>query len=194
MSHESVTQKPASLFQQALGHHYQQLPAELQAFHAEQGVTHLEGQCTVIGAKTTLAKIVARLFSLPRASPPAPMRFELRATPTEESWLRLFPSRPMHSRLALEAGHLTERFGPVRLHFFLQADKSGLRMILKKLTIWGIPLPHFLLPTVLAEETASPGKLHFAAGASFPIVGLVAQYRGHLDVSALTSTLAGSLS
>jgi hypothetical protein len=38
------------------------------------------------------------------------------------------------------------------------------------------------VPSVLAEETASPGKLHFNVAAHLPLVGMLAEYRGYLQI------------
>jgi hypothetical protein len=48
----------------------------------------------------------------------------------------------------------------------------------------GVPCPRWLMPRIVAEETGNEGRLHFRVAAALPLVGVVASYRGHLDLSA----------
>jgi hypothetical protein len=77
---------------------------------------------------------------------------------------------------------LVERFGPVKFHFRLQADQGQLNMLLQSVTVFGIPAPKFMMPIVMAQETGAQGRLHFCVSAHLPLVGLLAEYRGHLDI------------
>ncbi|AIY39777.1 miscellaneous; unknown [Collimonas arenae] len=55
-------------------------------------------------------------------------------------------------------------------------------MIIQRITFCELPCPKFLLPSILAEETGAGGKLYFNVAATLPLVGILAEYRGYLDL------------
>jgi hypothetical protein len=103
----------------------------------------------------------------------------------EETWTRDFPRHTMRSTLSLRQGRLTERLGAVRLFFALEAEHGVLQMRLQGLRFLGIPCPAWLRPAVLAEESGDGDRFHFNIRASVPLLGVVAAYRGYLDLATL---------
>ena len=77
---------------------------------------------------------------------------------------------------------MVERLGPVTLHFDLQAEQGKLRMLLRQIKIGILNCPRCLLPSVLAEEHATSGRLHFNVAASLPFAGLLVAYQGYLEI------------
>ena len=171
-----------SLYRQVMGDDFHWLPVELQIFHSTVGRVTLSGQCTVIGPDTVMGKLIGWVLALPKATGQTRFSFELEANTTTETWRRHFPGRLMTSRMSVIGATLVERLGPVDFHFKLEADSGQLAMLLERLIFCGIPCPEFLLPSVIAVETASPGKLHFNVAARLPLVGLIREYRGFLNV------------
>jgi hypothetical protein len=171
-----------SLYRQVMGEDFHLLPSELQVFHSTVGRVTLSGQCTVIGPNTVIGKLMGWVFALPKTTDKTHFSFEIEANTTAETWRRHFPGRLMTSRMSMIAGRLVERLGPVDLHFRLKTDSGQLVMLLERVIFCGIPCPGFLLPSVIAAETASPGKLHFNVAARLPLVGLLSEYRGFLNV------------
>lgn len=171
-----------SLYRQVLGEDFHLLARELQVFHSFAGRVRLFGRCTVNGPQTAIGRLMGKVFALPKTTEETGFSFELEADTVRETWRRYFPGRLMTSRIRVVAGTLVERLGPVDLHFRLKADSGQMVMLLQAITVWGIPCPKFLVPSVLAEESASPGKLHFNVAAHLPVIGLLAEYRGYLNV------------
>jgi hypothetical protein len=171
-----------SLYRQVLGEDFNSLGHELQIFHSMAGRFSLPGKCEVKGPHTLLGRLMGLLFSLPKATAETDFLFELDADSRQETWRRHYPSRMMVSRMRVKSGALVEHLGPVDLHFRLKVDNARLKMLLQGITVCGIPCPRFLVPSVLAEETASPGKLHFNVAAHLPLVGRLAEYRGYLQI------------
>ena len=68
-----------------------------------------------------------------------------------------------------------------RLGFPLEGNADKLEMRLVWLRFLGLPCPHWLLPSIIAEETTTQGRLHFHVRASLPLLGLVTGYRGYLE-------------
>ena len=171
-----------SLYQRVMGSDFLQLPAAVQQFHSLQGASVLHGWVEVQPPATFAARCLARCLGAPLAGEQGPIRFELAADGVSELWVRHFPRRTMQSRLESAAGRIVERLGAARLTFALHATPQRLQMQLLGLRFLGVPCPRWLLPAVVAEETASPGRLHFRVQAAVPLLGVVASYRGHLDL------------
>jgi hypothetical protein len=110
------------------------------------------------------------------------IHFELVADEASELWTRRFPARVMRSRMTVREQRIVERLGPARLGFVLKGSADKLEMQLAGLHFLGIPCPRWLLPRIVAQETASAGRLHFHVQASLPWIGTVTSYRGHLDL------------
>jgi hypothetical protein len=171
------------LYRQVLGNDFELLAPELQHFHSMRGRVELSGRVAVKGPDSAAGRVMSALFALPEATAETPFRFELEAGAAQETWRRHFPRRVMVSKMRAGAGVLVERFGPVSFHFRLQADHGRLDMLLRSVTVFGIPAPRWLMPAVMAQETGAQGKLYFSVAARLPLVGLLAEYRGYLDVA-----------
>jgi hypothetical protein len=174
--------KPVSVYQQVMGADFVRLPEALKHFHALQGNHVLGGWVEVRAPSSFAARLVARCLGAPLQAQAGPLRFELAAGESSELWTRHFPGRTMTSRLTVCAGRLVEHLGAARLSFDLEGRRDGLQMQLVGLHVLGIPCPRWLRPAVVAEETAASGRLLFRVEVSLPGVGVVASYRGHLDV------------
>ena len=174
--------EPVSIYRQLMGADFVLLPAPVQRFHSLEGRHELRGWVEIDAPASRAARMLARCLGAPLDAQRGPIRFELKADPRREVWTRHFPGRQMESRLSLNGGRLVERLGTARLGFALKADSRRLQMQLERLHFLGVPCPRWLLPSIVAEETASAGRLHFRVEASLPLIGVVASYKGHLDV------------
>lgn len=173
----------ASLYETVLGTQYTQLAPAVQTFHRMTGLVALHGEVETEPPATRIARWLAWCIRTPRTPTRGPIRFTLNATPTEETWTRHFPRQTMRSTLSLHRGHIMERLGAVRLFFALEAEHGMLRMRLEGLRFLGIPCPAWLRPAVVAEETGDGDRFHFNVRASVPLLGMVAAYRGYLDLT-----------
>lgn len=171
-----------SLYQQVMGTDFFLLPSPLQQFHALRGKHLLSGWVEVQAPASSAAWVLAMCLRAPVAAQRGPIRFELESSSSSEHWVRHFPGKTMESRLRLMSGRIVEKLGAARLTFALRGDSEKLVMELVRLHFFGVPCPRWFLPTVVAEETASRGRLHFRVRASLPFIGMVAGYRGHLEL------------
>lgn len=178
-----TTAPAASLYRQVLGTDFDLLAPELQRFHSMAGRVELSGKCSVEGPQSIAGRLLGAMFALPKATSETLFRFELDADARQETWRRHFPGRRMVSHMRVGKGMLAERFGPVKLHFKLEADDGQLTMLLRSVTVFGIPAPSFLMPVVLAHERGALGKLHFSVSARLPLLGRLAAYHGYLDLA-----------
>jgi hypothetical protein len=176
-----------SLYQQVMGADYRALPAPLQHFHALEGRHVLTGMVDVSAPASFPARVLAWSLGAPMQARQGAIRFELHANALSETWIRHFPGGSMQSRMTLAGGRVTERLGPARLGFTLVGGPEKLQMQLASLHFLGVPCPRWLRPAIVAEETASEGRLHFLVQASLPFVGVVTRYQGHLDLPGVTA-------
>ena len=174
--------RPPSLYETVLGARYAELAPAVQTFHCLTGAVTLHGEVETEPPATHLARVLAWCIRTPRAPTRGPIRITLNTAGTEEIWTRQFPRHTMRSTLSLHRGYLTERLGAVRLFFSLEANHAVLRMRLEGLRFLGIPCPAWLRPAVLAEESGDGDRFHFNVRASVPLLGVVAAYRGYLDL------------
>jgi hypothetical protein len=174
--------KTLSLYQQVMGGQFTLLPRPLQRFHALEGAHVLSGWVEVGAPASLVARILARCLGAPLNAQHGPIQFELRAGAVEEVWTRHFPGKTMESRLTHTAGHIVERLGFAQLWFALEGDSEMLEMKLVQLRFLRVPCPRWLLPAIVAEETATPGHLNFRVEASLPLIGVVTSYRGYLKL------------
>lgn len=173
-----------SMYEQAMGASFGRLPAAVQRFHRLAGQQVLHGWVQTDAPSTLLAKLLALCLGTPLKATQGAIRFELRAAPDGETWMRQFPAQTMTSSLRLDGHDIVERLGASRLTFALCESDGKLQMRLQGLRFIGIPCPGWLLPQIVAEETGEAEQLNFRVHASLPLVGTVASYRGHLDIAA----------
>lgn len=172
-----------SLYERVLGADYDRLPAAVQRFHRLSGHTVHHGWVETRAPESMAAKCLAICLGAPRTASSGPLRFELDAGPETETWTRYFPTRTMTSRMRLVGGQVEERLGAAAVTFSLEAAEGKLSMTLARMRFFGVPCPRWLLPKVIAEESGTGEQLHFHVTAALPVVGSVADYRGHLAVA-----------
>lgn len=172
-----------SLYRQVMGAAFDALPPALRTFHSLQGRHVLEGRVRVDAPASAAARGLAWCIGSPLQAHEGPIRFELEAGPGEEVWTRHFPGKTMRSTLRRRGDEIVEQLGPARLSFTLTCDAGRLEMRHARLHVLGVPCPRWLAPGIVAQETATAGRLHFRVQARVPWVGVVASYQGHLEVA-----------
>jgi hypothetical protein len=178
----SLRATPPSLYAQVMGPEFARLAAPLQHFHSLAGCHQLHGWVEADAPSSLAGSILAWCLRTPRRAASGPLRFDLDAAPSREVWTRHFPGRTMRSSFSSSAAQVFEHLGPVRLAFRLVRQDAGLRMHLTGLRFLRIPCPHWLMPQIVAEESAGDGRLHFHVKASVMLAGTVASYRGYLEL------------
>lgn len=173
-----------SLYQQVMGPDFLLLPPAVQQFHALRGRHLLPGWVEVRAPGSPAARLLAWCLGAPLTARRGPIRFELESGPVSEHWVRHFPGQTMESRLCCISGRIVERLGAARLAFALRGSPEKLEMQLVGLRFLGVTCPRWLLPAVVAEETASAGRLDFRVEAALPFAGVVAGYQGYLVLPA----------
>jgi len=169
------------LFQRLLGDAFDELAPRVRALHTHPGTRRYRGGIEVERGRHPLARCAAWLTHLPPAGR-APLEVEIVADADGECWTRRVGSHAMRSRLRAHGGLLREYLGPVRFEFRLHAVDGGVAWTVVGVRAFGLPLPARWFRGVDARGGETDGRYTFDVRASLPFAGLLAHYRGWLDV------------
>jgi hypothetical protein len=173
------------LYRQILGTAFDALPAQVQALHDARDARSWTGQAEVRRGDGVMARLVARVIGFPKAAARVPVSVTLAPENAGERWTRNFGGRTFSSlqkRGTKKNDYLlVERFGAIDVSLALVVEKDRLRLIPRRWSLWGIPLPSFLLPAGHATETERNGRFCFDVEIAAPLVGLIVAYKGTLE-------------
>ena len=75
---------------------------------------------------------------------------------------------------------MCERFGPINVGMALVCEAGRMRLVVRRWSLFGIPMPLALAPRGNAYEFAEEGRFHFHVEIRHPFTGLIVGYRGWL--------------
>ena len=173
----------SDLFALAMHRDFSRLPEPIRIIHSRQRCASASGRCDVDRSGNPLALLIRALFRMPHAGRDLPVTVRFIARGGSEHWERDFSGRIMRSRLshARIPGEITEQFGAFAFTIRLRWDGTRLHYQIVKGKLFGIRLPHALLPRVAALEMAVEDRFWFDVSLRAPLVGLLAHYRGWLQ-------------
>ncbi|MBN8812417.1 MULTISPECIES: SDR family oxidoreductase [unclassified Sphingomonas] len=166
------------LYARAMGARFARLPEQVRAMHALCGDAGAEGEGEVRRGRG-LAWLVGRVMGFP-PSGSYPLRVAFAARNGKECWTRDFGGHAFSSELGQAGQGVAERFGPLRFAFDLPSDDKGLRMVLRRWSAFGVPMPRLLAPRIAAREWQEDGRFRFEVGVALPLLGAVVHYTGWL--------------
>ena len=173
------------LYRRLLGDAYETLPVPLQALHDLRGALRAEGIATVTRGTSWLARTAAALIGFPRAGEAVPVRVDFELKNGIEHWTRTFAGRSFRSTQEQGRGRsewlLCERFGPLCVAMALVLEQERLRLIVRRWSLFGVPLPRRAGPRADASEHAESGRFNFHVAISHPLTGPIVGYRGYLE-------------
>ena len=172
------------LYRRLLGEAYAALPVPLQAMHDLKADMTAEGTATVTRGRGLLARLAAAIVGFPQAGENVPVRVDFSNENGRERWTRTFAGRSFHSTQEQGRGRfewlVCERFGPLCAGMALVLDEGKLRLIVRRWSVLGIPLPVWLAPRGDSYEYAANGRFHFHVEIAHPFTGLIVGYQGWL--------------
>ena len=174
------------LYQRVLGPAWDALPEPIRAMHALDGEKTVRGMAEVERGRGPLVWLFAAVMGLPKAGREAPVEVRFTEERGGELWRRTFAGRSFRSFQEEGRGrdqHLVvERFGPVAVGMAAIVDGERLRLVIRRATLFGIPLPAFLRPSAgkTCERVDEQGRFRFEVEIIAPIAGLLVRYRGWL--------------
>jgi hypothetical protein len=169
------------LFCRVLGESFATLSPRVRALHLREGTHRYRGEVEVERGHGLLARMCGRATLLPPAGH-GPIEVEIAAGAVGEHWSRHVGGYVMRSRLWDRDGLLHERLGLVTFAFRLVAHDGGIAWRVVRASALGVPLPLRWFDGVAAREGERDGRYTFDVCAVLPVAGLLARYRGWLDV------------
>ncbi|WP_346897683.1 SDR family NAD(P)-dependent oxidoreductase [uncultured Roseibium sp.] len=175
------TRAYAPLYQRVIGPAFDTLPLPVRALHTVVGDGGATGTATVRRGRSPLARLVATVMRFPPEGD-HDLHVSFEEHDGIEHWTRDFGGHVFSSTLSQSGTHLEERFGPMRFYFDLPADASGLTMVMRRWTVFSVPLPLALAPKSTAREWAADEDFCFDVPIDLPLIGRIVHYRGRLRV------------
>ena len=77
-----------------------------------------------------------------------------------------------------------EKIGPFEFAQALAVEGDLLRLVMRRWTLFGMPLPLSWAPRSNSYETEGEGRFQFHVSLSHPMLGLIVSYRGWLVLDA----------
>lgn len=180
------------IYRQVLGTQFDALPAQVRAVHDHTHARRWQGIASITRGRSVLARIIAVLFGLPPGNPTVPVCVDFLpdADGRGETWIRDFGGHRFRSHQSpgrgRNQGMMVERFGPVAFGLQMRLDGKRLYLVPQRWTMFGLPMPHFLLPGGDSFETTQNGEYQFDVELRAPLAGLVVAYKGHLQLAPVT--------
>jgi hypothetical protein len=156
--------------------------------HEVAGECRAEGRASVERGTGLLAHAIAAVIGFPRAGRDVPVTVTFRCADGMETWRRTFAGRSFASTQEQGrgrfAGLVCERFGPVAVGFALVLDHGRMRLVLRRWSLFGLPMPRAWAPRADAYEAVEDGRFRFHVAIGHPWTGLIVRYVGWLEPTA----------
>ena len=109
---------------------------------------------------------------------------QLEVSPLREGqrWSRRFGTYTLETKQSEYRGLLVESSGPATIGFELVVQEGSLRILPRRAWVFGIPLPLWTAPRIEAENSPaeSSGGWRVRVRFGVPLLGLIAEYEGHV--------------
>lgn len=172
------------LYREILGSAFDALPAQVQALHTGAQDRTWRGTAQVSRGRGPLAALAANLFGFPSTGQNVPVSVTFEPGADGETWRRDFGGQVLVSHQGPGEGRssalIVERFGAVAVALALVVDGDRLRLIPRRWSVLGLPMPRFLLPRGNSFETVRSGRFAFDVAVDLPLIGRVVGYHGTL--------------
>jgi hypothetical protein len=172
------------LYRRILGDAYASMPQPWQVMHDLKSELTAIGVASVERGKGLLARLAAAIVGFPPAGDNVPVEVVFRLEDGRELWQRNFAGRRFESTQEEGQGRsarlMCERFGVFSFSMALVVEGERMRLIMRRWTLLGVPLPLALAPRIDAYEHVEAGRFRFRVEISHPLTGLIVRYRGWL--------------
>lgn len=178
--HETVERAlPPRLYARVMGTRFAALPPLVRAMHEVNGDGGAQGEGTVARGRNPIAQLMVTMMGMPH-SDTTPLHVSFAERDGVEIWTRDFGGHCFRSELGESTGCAVERWGALRFAFDLPSDEAGLHMVLRRWSLFHIPLPRLLAPRIQAREWEEDGWFRFEVEIAMPVIGRIVGYSGRL--------------
>ena len=172
------------LYRRLLGDAWAALPQPIRELHTVSDAATYVGVCTVQRGRSPLAWMVASIIGFPKAGLDQPITLHMTAQADGERWTRNVAGRSFSSMQragrARSRALVREQFGPLAVDMALVVAPGCLGYVVRRWSLFGLPLPLWLGPASKAVESVEDGAFRFDVEIRHPLVGLVVRYAGKL--------------
>jgi hypothetical protein len=180
--------EPCSLYASLLGPAWRDLHPSLRHFHHGETTVRATGRFDICLGHRVVARLLARLLQLPASAPGCPTRLVILPDADGETWHRSFGEYRVVSRQRKSTGTLlVERFRLLEFRFRLHVLDGGIVYqqvaVALRLGLWRVPLPRWMGPSVVAQETPAADdfrKTNVCVQVSVPLAGNLLFYSGSI--------------
>jgi uncharacterized protein DUF4166/saccharopine dehydrogenase-like protein len=174
----------APLYHRVLNEAWAALPEPLRAMHEVTGSLTAEGVATVTRGSSPMARLAAAMFRFPPPGRDVPVKVSFEVRDGRELWRREFAGHAFASSQEEGWGRferlLCERFGPFAFGLALVVADGRMRLVVRRWSLFGLPLPLVLAPYGDAYESAENDRFNFHVAIGHPLVGPIVRYDGWL--------------
>lgn len=177
-----------ALYARLLGTSWLQVAEQVRAAHAAEPIVRARGRFHISHGHSHVARVLARVLRLPRATDAAETRLVVTSVADGEHWLRAFDDRRLDTRQYMAGdGELAERIGILEFRFRLEASDGGILFRqLEAAVLCGslrLRFPTTWTPRVIArEDPAGANQVHVHVQVDLPAVGPVLTYDGLIEI------------
>jgi Domain of unknown function (DUF4166)/Saccharopine dehydrogenase NADP binding domain len=176
--------KGQTLYESVMGEAMNRLSPPLRVFHEKSKSFVMTGEAEVTGASNVFGSIVRKIFGFPATGSNVPLQVNIDIKDGAETWQRNFAGKTFISRQWRGRGRyeglLMEAFGPMSFGLAVEERAGQLHLVPRRWDIFGMPMPAFLMPRVIALEHGASGRFNFDVTIKLPLIGRITQYRGWL--------------
>lgn len=129
-----------------------------------------------------LARIVCNIFRFPKENVNVDLTVDCDHKKESMVWKRDFDGLKMNSSFKICGEYLVEKLGPLALYFKILEVNGTLHYDFIKTRIFGIPVPTFMCPQIIAFEKEVAGQYEFSVEVKLFMIGRVIDYGGTLNL------------
>jgi hypothetical protein len=182
---DDASTSAAPLYARVLGSAWDGLPVEIRNMHDIEGATSAQGRASVERGRSPLARLAAFIMGFPKAVADTSVSVRFVASGGTETWTRTFGNESFSSQQFAGRGRseglLCERFGPLTFAMALVPENGRLSLVLRRWSVFGLPLPMWLCPRSDSYEASEGGRFRFHVTIGHPFAGLIVRYIGWLE-------------
>ncbi len=173
------------IYRHILGAAFDDLPSHVKALHDSSSERRWSGTASVRRGTGIFARAIAAIIGFPKSADTISVTVTFTPEGDGERWTRQFGDQVFSSHQRVGCGRnkhlLVERFGVVDVALALVIEGDRLKLVPRRWSIFGIPLPKFMLPGGETFETQVGRCYRFEVDITLPIVGHIISYTGSLN-------------
>ncbi|WP_062217294.1 SDR family oxidoreductase [Aureimonas sp. D3] len=177
-----------TIYRRVLGPAFDTLPPVIRALHGGRATSRWVGTAEVRRGQGLAARLICALTGFPRTGDGVPASVIFAPDGEVERWTRRIGGKTLRSVQWAGTGRdqflLIEKFGIARFSVALLCEGDRLRLVPRRWTLAGLPMPACLLPGGEMIETAQDDRFVFDIDIRAPWIGPIVHYRGSLSLEA----------